>query len=76
MGLFAGRTHPRRSLAPRACPPGERYYESIDLADASHPQTILVHEMNGETLPVAHGAPLRMRLGRQLGCKMAIRDAS
>lgn len=48
-----------------------RYYESIDLIDAFHPQTILAYEMNGETLPVAHGAPLRLRLERQLGYKMA-----
>ncbi|MDP2116035.1 MAG: molybdopterin-dependent oxidoreductase, partial [Brevundimonas sp.] len=37
---------------------GERYYESIDLIDARHPQTILAWAMNGETLPVAYGAPL------------------
>ena len=48
-----------------------RYYESIDLTDAYHPQTILAYEMNGEPLPVAHGAPLRLRLERQLGYKMA-----
>ncbi len=39
--------------------------------DALHPQTILAHEMNGEPLPVAHGAPLRLRVERQLGYKMA-----
>jgi DMSO/TMAO reductase YedYZ molybdopterin-dependent catalytic subunit len=48
-----------------------RYYESIGLEDAFHPQTILAHEMNGEVLPVAHGAPLRLRVERQLGYKMA-----
>ena len=48
-----------------------RYYESIDLKDAYHPQTILAYEMNGEALPVAHGAPLRLRVERQLGYKMA-----
>ena len=48
-----------------------RYYESIDLIDARHPQTILAYEMNGETLPIAHGAPLRVRIERQLGYKMA-----
>ncbi|HST92988.1 MAG TPA: molybdopterin-dependent oxidoreductase, partial [Brevundimonas sp.] len=36
---------------------GERYYESIDLIDARHPQTILAYAMNGETLPVPYGAP-------------------
>ena len=47
------------------------YYETIDLEDARHPQTILAYEMNGKPLPVAHGAPLRLRLERQLGYKMA-----
>ena len=51
--------------------PGKRYYESIDLVDAYHPQTILAYEMNGKPLPVAHGAPLRLRLERQLGYKNA-----
>ena len=46
-----------------------RYYESIDLIDAAHPQTILAYEMNGKPLTVAHGAPLRLRLERQLGYK-------
>ncbi len=50
---------------------GERYYESIDLVDARHPQTILAWDMNGETLPVPHGAPLRLRVERQLGYKQA-----
>ncbi|MEA1834454.1 molybdopterin-binding protein [Methylobacterium durans] len=48
-----------------------RYYESIDLVDAYHPQTILAYDMNGKVLPVEHGAPLRLRLERQLGYKMA-----
>ena len=47
------------------------YYESIDLEDAHHPQTILAYEMNGATLPVANGAPIRVRIERQLGYKMA-----
>ncbi len=47
------------------------YYETIDLDDAYHPQTILAYEMNDQVLPVAHGAPLRLRLERQLGYKMA-----
>jgi len=47
------------------------YYESIDLDDAFHPQTILAYELNGKVLPVANGAPLRLRLERQLGYKMA-----
>jgi DMSO/TMAO reductase YedYZ molybdopterin-dependent catalytic subunit len=48
-----------------------RYYETIDLIDAYHPQTILAYEMNFKPLPVEHGAPLRLRLERQLGYKMA-----
>ena len=39
--------------------------------DAFHPQTILAYEMNGAALPIAHGAPLRLRVERQLGYKMA-----
>jgi DMSO/TMAO reductase YedYZ molybdopterin-dependent catalytic subunit len=49
----------------------DKYYESIGLADAFHPQTILAYEMNDETLPIPHGAPLRLRVERQLGYKMA-----
>jgi DMSO/TMAO reductase YedYZ molybdopterin-dependent catalytic subunit len=41
------------------------------LADAEHAQTILAYEMNDQTLPVAHGAPLRLLVERQLGYKMA-----
>ena len=48
-----------------------RYYESIDLIDAYHPQTILAYAMNDRALPVAHGAPLRLRVERQLGYKQA-----
>lgn len=50
---------------------GTPYYESIDLIDAFHPQTILAWGMNDRPLPVGHGAPLRLRLERQLGYKMA-----
>jgi DMSO/TMAO reductase YedYZ molybdopterin-dependent catalytic subunit len=50
---------------------GDRYYESIDLIDARHPQTILAYDMNGQTLTVPHGAPLRLRVERQLGYKHA-----
>jgi DMSO/TMAO reductase YedYZ molybdopterin-dependent catalytic subunit len=50
---------------------GDKYYESIDLEGAYHPQTILAYEMNDRALPIAHGAPLRLRDERQLGYKMA-----
>jgi DMSO/TMAO reductase YedYZ molybdopterin-dependent catalytic subunit len=49
---------------------GERYYESLDMDDALHPQTILAYELNDAPLPVANGAPLRLRVERQLGYKM------
>ena len=47
------------------------YYESIDMVDAYHPQTILAYGLNGAPLPVPNGAPLRLRVERQLGYKMA-----
>lgn len=50
---------------------GTQYYESIDLIDALHPQTIVAHSLNGAPLPVKNGAPLRMRIERQLGYKQA-----
>jgi DMSO/TMAO reductase YedYZ molybdopterin-dependent catalytic subunit len=50
---------------------GQNYYESIDFEDAYHPQTILTYEINDHVLPIAHGAPIRLRLERQLGYKMA-----
>lgn len=50
---------------------GTPYYESIDLIDAFHPQTILAHRLNGQPLPVGNGAPLRLRVERQLGYKHA-----
>jgi DMSO/TMAO reductase YedYZ molybdopterin-dependent catalytic subunit len=50
--------------------PGQ-YYESIDLVDAFHPQTLIAYALNGRPLDVAHGAPLRLRVERQLGYKQA-----
>lgn len=50
---------------------GAPYYESIDLIDAFHPQTILAWRMNDRPLDEAHGAPLRLRVERQLGYKQA-----
>ena len=43
--------------------------DSIDMFDALHPQTLLAYGMNGRDLPIAHGAPLRLRVERQLGYK-------
>lgn len=48
---------------------GSRYYESIDLDDALHPQTIAAYALNGAPVPVGNGAPLRMRIERKLGYK-------
>jgi DMSO/TMAO reductase YedYZ molybdopterin-dependent catalytic subunit len=50
---------------------GTPYYESIDLVDAVHPQTILAYGMNGGALPIGHGAPLRLRVELQIGYKNA-----
>jgi DMSO/TMAO reductase YedYZ molybdopterin-dependent catalytic subunit len=50
---------------------GKKYYESIDMEDAVHPQTILAYELNDKPLPVPNGAPVRLRVERQLGYKHA-----
>ena len=50
---------------------GNYYYESIDFEDAYHPQTILAYDLNDRPLPIGNGAPIRLRLERQLGYKMA-----
>lgn len=49
----------------------EAYYESSDLIDAYHPQTILAYGLNGAALPVENGAPVRVRIERALGYKQA-----
>jgi DMSO/TMAO reductase YedYZ molybdopterin-dependent catalytic subunit len=51
--------------------PESKYYESIDIDEAMHPQTILAYDMNNKELPIRYGAPLRLRVERQLGYKMA-----
>jgi DMSO/TMAO reductase YedYZ molybdopterin-dependent catalytic subunit len=50
---------------------GNNYFESIDLIDAVHPQTILAYELNDRPLPIDNGAPLRLRVENQLGYKHA-----
>jgi len=45
------------------------WWDSLDMADALHPQTLLAYGMNGRDLPVPHGAPVRLRVERQLGYK-------
>ena len=48
-----------------------QYYESLALVDAFHPQTLIAYGMNGRPLDITHGAPLRLRVERQLGYKQA-----
>src|SRR3546814_1906826 len=55
---------------------GALYYESCDMIDARHPQTILAWALNGAVLPIANGAPLRLRIERQLGYKHADRKST
>jgi len=45
------------------------WWDSIDMADALHPQTLVTYGMNGGDLPVGHGGPIRLRVPRQLGYK-------
>ena len=49
---------------------GHPFYESLDISLGRHPQTILADQMNGQPLPVPHGAPLRLRVETELGFKM------
>lgn len=75
--LDAARLHPDARFVVFHCadpmegPGSAHYYESIDLDDAFHPQTILAYHLNGRDLPIANGAPLRLRVERQLGYKHA-----
>ena len=62
--------HCADNLGQTGTPAGD-YYESIEMADAWHPQTIMAYAMNGAVLPVAHGFPLRLRVERFLGYKHA-----
>jgi DMSO/TMAO reductase YedYZ molybdopterin-dependent catalytic subunit len=47
----------------------DSWWDSLDMPDALHPQTLLAYGMNGRELPTDHGAPVRMRVARQLGFK-------
>jgi len=49
--------------------PFDEAWDSVDMQDAWHPQTLLAYAMNGEELPDEHGAPLRLKIPRQLGYK-------
>jgi DMSO/TMAO reductase YedYZ molybdopterin-dependent catalytic subunit len=52
-------------------PDGDPYYESLDLVQAAHPQTLLALDLNDRPLDAAHGAPVRLRVPTQLGYKSA-----
>jgi len=75
--LEASRPHPEARFVVFHCadpmegPGSALYYESIDMEDAFHPQTILAYDLNDQHLPIANGAPLRLRVERQLGYKHA-----
>jgi DMSO/TMAO reductase YedYZ molybdopterin-dependent catalytic subunit len=81
LALVLAAAHPREEAryvmfhcADNMAQPGfdeKYYYESLDLLEATHPQTLLAYELNGEALPIQHGAPVRLRAERQLGYKMA-----
>ena len=62
---------PMEDLDGDGVPDSAFYYESHDLLEATHPQTLLAYELNGGPLPVANGAPVRLRAERQLGYKQA-----
>jgi DMSO/TMAO reductase YedYZ molybdopterin-dependent catalytic subunit len=49
--------------------PFDNSWDSLDMPDAWHPQTLLAYGMNGQQLPTSHGAPVRLRVARQLGYK-------
>ncbi|HKN86033.1 MAG TPA: molybdopterin-dependent oxidoreductase [Nitrospiraceae bacterium] len=48
----------------------QHYFEAFDLRDMDDPQTILTYAMNGQSLPLEHGAPCRLRIETKLGYKM------
>jgi len=64
---LVGTSSQARYVVYRAIQP--EWWESIDMADAMHPQTVIAHGMNGGDLPVPFGGPLRLRVPRQLGYK-------
>ncbi|MDP9044911.1 MAG: molybdopterin-binding protein [Pseudomonadota bacterium] len=59
------------SMDEPSAPTDSKYYESIDMDDAHHLQTLLAYDLNDQPLPVNNGAPLRLRVERQLGYKHA-----
>ena len=49
--------------------PDRGYYVGLDIKSALHPQTLLAFEMNGNPLPLLHGAPLRLAIPVKYGIK-------
>ena len=58
-----------RVLGSSSTTPTTDWADGIDMLDALHPQTILAYGMNGRDLPISHGAPMRLRVEKQLGYK-------
>jgi DMSO/TMAO reductase YedYZ molybdopterin-dependent catalytic subunit len=52
--------------------PFDESWDSLDMSDAWHPQTLLAYGMNGQELPPPHGAPVRLRVARQLDAKQRL----
>jgi DMSO/TMAO reductase YedYZ molybdopterin-dependent catalytic subunit len=50
---------------------GVRYYESLNLRQAAHPQCLLAYELNDRPVPIKNGAPVRLKVTTQLGYKSA-----
>lgn len=50
---------------------GGLYYESLNMHQAAHPQTLLAYELNDKPIPIKNGAPIRLKVPTQLGYKSA-----
>ena len=48
---------------------GKHLWTSLDMTEAWHPQTLLAYGMNAQEIPADHGAPIRLKVPRQLGYK-------
>lgn len=68
--VFTSYQHGKQSYPTAQEAQDRPFYEVIDMELARHPQTILAYEMNGQPLPIPHGAPLRLRVETVLGYKM------
>lgn len=68
---FVERYFPAAQQAPyvSVATPDRKYYVGLDMQSALHPQTLLCYEVNGEPLPLKHGAPLRLVTPMKYGIK-------